>query len=66
MLLNEREPCETCGSVIMDFTTYGPISNLTLIVFGYKLGPYRIIKTWNLDPDALYLHREKFISRKIK
>lgn len=62
VLRNERSPCEKCGSVIMDFTKPGSI----LSFIEGKSGSYRIIKTWDLDPAALYLHRDKFISRKIK
>ena len=62
MLINERKPCEACGSVIMDLKKRLPI----LSFIWRNVGSYRIIKTWDLDPDALFLHREKFISRETK
>jgi hypothetical protein len=62
IIINEREPCEVCGSVIMDLK-----KKLPIIPFIWRnVGSYRIIKTWDLDPDALFLHRNKFISRKLK
>ena len=61
-IFNEREPCEVCGSVKMDLKKKVPI-----IPFIWRnVGSYRIIKTWELDPDALFMHRDKFISRKLK
>ena len=59
MLVNERDKCETCGSVIMDLKK--PIFFLFWSVFG----TYRVIKMWDLDPDKLNFHRDKYISRKI-
>ena len=61
VIINERELCEKCGSVIMDLKKQLPF----LPFFWRIVGTYRIIKTWDLDPDALYLHRKKFISREI-
>ncbi len=62
VLINEREPCEICGSVIMDLTKPLPI----LSFIRRTVRSFRIIKTWDLDYDALYLHRNKYISREIK
>ena len=61
-IFNEREPCEICGSVKINLKKKVPIIPL----FWRDVGSYRIIKTWDLDPDALYMHRNKFISRKLK
>ena len=61
ILVNEREMCETCGSVIMDLKESWPI----LSFIWRNIGAYRIIKTWDIDPDALYLHRDKYIGREI-
>jgi hypothetical protein len=62
LLLNERDACEICGSVIMDLKS----QPLIVPFFRLNLGSYRIIKPLDLDPDALYLHRDKYISRKLK
>lgn len=61
-LKNERDKCEECGSVIMDLEE--PI--LFGLFFRGIINSYRIIKTNDLDPDALYLHRSKYISRELK
>ena len=61
-IFNEREPCEVCGSVKMNLKKKVPI----IPFFLRDVGSYRIIKTWDLDPDALYMHKNKFISRKLK
>jgi hypothetical protein len=62
LLLNERDACKICGSVIMDLKS----QPLIVPFFRLNLGSYRIIKPLDLDPDALYLHRDKYISRKLK
>lgn len=59
ILVNERDKCETCGSVIMDLKK--PI----FFWFWSVYGTYRVIKTWDLDPDKLNVHRDKYISREI-
>jgi hypothetical protein len=61
VLVNERERCKECGSVIMDLKKPLPLIPL----FWRNVATYRVIKTYDLDPDALYLHRKKFISREV-
>ncbi len=61
ILVNEREPCDICGSVVMDLNKPLPIISF----IRRNVGTYRIIKNYDLDPDALYLRRKNFISRAI-
>jgi hypothetical protein len=61
-LVNERDRCEQCNSLIMDLRQ-GIIPGLPFTEIRWS---YRIIKTPDLDPGYLRLHREKFISRKLK
>ena len=61
MLLNERDSCDKCGSVRMDLSKPLPFFSFIRT----NVGPFRIIKTWDLDCDALYLHRNKYISREV-
>lgn len=61
MLDNARDRCDRCGSVVMDLRK--PIPFLSLL--WRTVASYRIIKQDDMDPDALYLHRNKFISREM-
>ena len=61
-LSNERDKCNTCGSVVMDLK----LGLLPFVPFQSTQGTYRIIKSTEFDPGYLYLHRNKFLSRKLK
>ena len=56
---NERDRCETCGSVIMD---------KVFVIFPWitiKLSSYKVIKKYEFDQDYVDKFKNYFISRKL-